>query len=1073
MEHENYKRSSLIKICCFCFLLLQVGFSYAQSLIKGVVRDRQDEPLIGATVSLVEGGASTMTDAQGRFTLSATKLPATVRVRYVGYVTKELRVSSTDNVVIRLDNDVSALQEVMVVAYGTQKKSTMVGSVAQINGDEIKRAPAMNVTNALAGRLPGLTSLQQSGRPGADGAALYVRGIGTYGGNRGPLVIVDDIERSASTLSYLDPNEIASITVLKDAVATAAYGVQAANGIILVKTKSGNISDKTKVSYDFSYSIGQNTRMPEFLNGPDYMAWYNKGTELDNEFLAAYGRPVVPYVYSQEMIDAVRNGTNTNPLLGNTDWVGLTTGKNSKSQHHSITLSGGSNKTKYFTGVNHMNQDGIVNNTNFKRYNVRSNVDSRLNDYLSVGFNLGLRHQITNTPGIAPDDGAFGNPIWQATRMLPNTPMYAPNGLPTSLLSNGTLNPIETMNNTGYQNYKQNSFEGQAFVNFYVPKIEGLVAKVQAAYDFSDQQSKTFLKPYESMRKSLDQVSGDYVHDNTPLGITVNTLRQGYSASVRKTLQGSLSYSRVFNNDHSVGGLVLYEYSNTNGNNFSAGASNFDIDLIQEINYGSKDPKFFVSPTGASNAETARAGVVSRFNYAFKGTYLLEVVNRWDASANFAKNNRWKSFPALGLGWVVSKEEFFDDTFPKIDYFKVKGSLGKSGNDRAQVGTFPYLATFLQNTSPVVVIDGKPVAAVYTSNIPNPDLKWEESTSYNIGFESKFFNNKLGLDFEWFYRLTTGILGSVSNLYPLSIGGYYPALANIGEVDNRGFDAQIKYDNQFGDFRLGLTGNVNWARNRILKMDEPSGTRSYNSVIGKSIGTKIGFVSDGFIDSWEEAKTLEGIYGKNVAPGYFRIRDLNGDGRIDAGLLDDMTYIGRSNVPELMFGLNIDMAYKGFDFSALLQGAALADVSLGGLWEGSLGTSGFDADNLYTRAFYAGGNSPYFIIENAWTPDNPNAEFPRLSAGKDGSVAATDNAFRNSGWIRKGDYLRLKAVQLGYTLPKSVMSKAHVDNLRLFVTGSNLFTLDHVKYLDPEMPNVNNGFYPQQRIYSFGVNVTF
>ncbi|MCT1523021.1 SusC/RagA family TonB-linked outer membrane protein [Sphingobacterium hotanense] len=1069
MNHLKKSKSLIFKMFCLMFLLMQTAASYAQSIVRGLIKDEQNAPIAGATVKVKGKSQTVMSDELGSFEVQVDALPVTLQVQFLGYQSREVLVNNATNNNITLSSEDNALEEVMVVAYGTQKKGTMVGSVAQIKGDELKRTPTQNITNTLAGRLPGLTAVQQSGRPGADGSSLYVRGIGTYGSNRSPLVIIDDVERPSSTLAYLDPNEIESISVLKDAVATAAYGVQAANGIIIVKTKSGKESP-AKVSYDFSYSIGQNTRFPEFLDGPDYMTWYNKGIEVDNDFLINTGQAPAALVYSQDLIDAVRNGTNTNPLFGNTDWIGMLVDNNSQSQHHSATITGGNSNTQYFAAINHMDQDGVVANTNFKRYNVRTNLNSRLTDYLSVGLNVGLRNQITNTPGISPDNTAYMNPFYQAVRTLPNMPMYAPNGLPTSYNSNaGYVNPLAAVERSGYQKYNGNVFQGQANITLRVPGVEGLQAKVQAAYDYSNQESKTWLTPYETMGRGRDQVTGDYVALSTLPGITKSTLRQSYSADYRKTLQASMNYDKVIATDHNLSVLALYEYSGQKGNLFSTGAANFPIDIIQEINYGSKDPLDYVMPTGSSDAEQARAGMVARVNYSYKSKYLLEAAARWDASANFSPENRWKSFPGVGLGWVVSNEDFFAD-FKGINYLKLKTSYGKSGNDRAQVGTFPYLATFVQNTAPVVVIDGKPVTAIYTSNIPNPSLKWEESTMFNVGFESFFLDNKLGFDFEWFYRHTTGILGSVGSLYPASIGGYYPSLANIGEMDNRGFDAQIKYNDMYGDFRLGLTGNINWSKNRYLKYQEPDGTPSYLSVIGRSVGEKTGFVVDGMIQTWEEANNAMSPSSGIIAPGSFKFRDLNGDGRLTRA--EDMTFIGRSNVPELTFGLNIDMAYKGFDFSALFQGAALADVTLAGTYEGSSGTTGVDDNTPFTRTFYGFGNSPYFLVENSWTPDNPNAEFPRLSSYKATGMSA-HNANKNSAWIRKGDYLRLKSVQLGYTLPKTLTERAKIENVRLFVTGSNLFTWDYLKYLDPEMPNVNNGFYPQQRIYSFGLNVTF
>jgi TonB-linked SusC/RagA family outer membrane protein len=1067
MKCLNFATSNVFRAFCLIFMLFSTMTLYAQTALRGVVRNEKQSPIAGATIKLKNSNQLVFSSSDGQFTINVDKFPLELEVSYLGYETQLVTVSDNRQVNVTLVDSDNEIDEVMVVAaYGTQKKSTMVGSVSQITGADIKKAPSMNITNTLGGRLPGLTTLQQSGRPGADNASLYIRGISTYGGNRSPLIIIDDVERPASSLAYLDPNDIETISILKDAVATSMYGVQGSNGIILIKTRSG-VNAPAKVTYDFSYSIGENTRLPKFLDGPDYMAWYNKGVEMDNDALMNIDQSPVAFPYSQEMIDAVRNGTNENPLLGNTDWMGLLAGNNSYSQHHSATLSGGSNSTQYFTSLSHMHQDGVINHTDFKRYNVRSNITTKLASFLGFGINVGLRHQKTNTPGISPDNTGYMNPWYQAARMLPNIPQYAPNGLPTAIANQvGLLNPIASVENSGYQNYLGNIFEGQAHLNFYVPGVEGLVAKVQAAYDYNAQESKAWAQPYETMSRGMTQVSGDFSKQTTVPGITVTRLTQNHSASYRQNLQGSLNYNKVFN-DHTIGALALYEFSKTYGNSFGAGVRNFPITLIHEMDYGSKDPEDVISPGGGSAAQTARAGFVGRLNYAYKEKYLLEAVNRWDASANFAKQHRWNMFPAAGLGWVVSKENFFN--IKDVEYLKFKTSYGKSGNDRAQVGQFAYMSTFVQNTDPVVIIGGVPVAALYTSSVPNPDLKWEESTTLNVGFETRFLK-KFSLEFDWFYKHTTGILGGVGSLYPASMGGYYPSQANIGEVDNRGFDAQLKYNEKFGDFTLNLTGNFGWARNRYLKYQEPDGTPSHLSVIGRSIGEKRGYVVEKIIQTWEEARNAPSPSSGHMAPGFFQFKDLNGDGRLTS--TGDRAFIGKSNVPEIMYGLDIYMSYKGFDLSALLQGAAIADVSLAGTYEGSGGvTQAIDDNTVWTKTFYGNGNAPYFLVENSWRPDNPNAEFPRLTANQVG--LSPNNANANSGWIRSGDYLRVKSLQLGYSLPSKLMSQAKIQSIRLFATGSNLFTWDDLKYIDPEMPNVTLGFYPQQRLYEFGISVTF
>lgn len=1036
--------------------------------IAGKVVDQHGQALSGVSISVIGSSRATASKDDGSFQIQA-EIGDRLRFSYVGYQTEERRVVNFSPMEVILQLDEADLDEVVVVAYGTQKRSTMVGSVSQIKGEEIKKAPPMNITNTLGGRIPGLTTLQQSGRPGSDNASLYVRGIGTYGSNRSPLIIIDDVERPASTLAYLDPNEIESISVLKDAVAVAAYGAMAANGIIVVKTKEG-VKDSPSLNYEFNYNLSENTRFPEFLDGPDYMAWYNKGIEVDNELLRSVGKEEIPYLYSQELIDAVRDGTNENPLFGNTDWIGGLLGRKAGAAHHSATVSGGSESTQYFAAVSHLNQEGVVKNTDFKRYNVRTNLNTNLNEYIAFGLNVGLRQQLSNLPGISPDNTTYMNPFYQAVRMLPNLPMYAPNGLPTAYQAGaGWVNPIASVEQSGFQKFKTNIFQGQANLNLKAPWVEGLTGKISFSYDNSTQEAKSWTSPYELMGRAREQVTGDYVHLTTIPGISKSTLRQSLSANSRKTLQANLSYNTVINQVHSIGFLGLYEYSRASGNQFSAGASNFALDIIKDINYGSKDPEDFISPTGSTKADESRAGVVTRINYSYDEKYLFEFVSRWDASVNFSRENRWKPSAGVGLGWVVSKENFFQSEL--INQLKLKGSIGTAGNDRANLGTFPYMRTYSQTSTPSVVIDGVPVSPIFINQLENPDLKWETSTLYNIGIETMLFDGKLGFDFEWFYRYTKGILGAVSNLFPPSMGGYYPSLANIGELDNRGFDAQIRFNQSFGDLKMRLVGNVNWSRNRYLKLDEAAGTPVYRSLIGKSVGTKIGFVSEGIVDTWEEGRNTPSPNGTYTVPGFFKYKDLNGDGKVTR--TDDMTYIGKANVPELMYGLTIDLEYKGIDFSALLQGAGMSHVNLAGTYEGASGTSGIDDNTPFTRAFYNFGNSPYFLVENAWRPDNLDAEFPRLSAYKATVDYTGHNGNQNSGWIRKGDYLRLKTLQLGYTLPKTFTSRLKVENVRLSVTGSNLFTFDYLKYLDPEMPNVNNGFYPQQRMYSFGLSATF
>ncbi len=1053
------------RIWLLAFFMAYHLLTFGQSKsVTGIISSSDDLPLAGVSIVLKGTTQGVSTDATGKFTLPVTADRPVLVISMTGYVPLTITANTTSLMKITLEKSLKDLDEVVVVGYGRQKRGNVVGSVSQISGDQLKQAPAMNVTNMLAGRLPGLTTVQQSGRPGADDASLVIRGVGSYAGGSAPLIIIDNVQRPS--FSHLDPSEIESISILKDAVSTAVYGLQAANGIILITTKRGK-NQKPQVSYDGAVTVNQNTRFPKFLNGPDYMQWYNKGTDLDNDYNEHVGANIVPYTYSQKQIDEVRNGTNTNPLLGNTDWLDMLVGRESVSQQHAITVRGGTDKVKYFTSVGMLDQDGVVKNTGFKRYNVRTNLDAELNDVFSVALDLGLRQQLTNTPGISPDNTAYLNPFYQGVRMLPNMPMYAPNGLPTAYNSNaGWVNPIASVENSGYQKTQTNIFQGNVTFKIKVPWVKGLEAKLLTAYDKSSTENKSWLTPYTVMGRGRDQISGDYTPINTLPGITRTTLRQSYSQYARKTFQPSITYNNSFG-DHTISMLALYEWSQQTSNVFSTGASNFSLTDLHEIDYGSKATEYQIAPTGSSRVDDSRAGYVARLNYSFKDRYLLEVATRFDASVDFIKANRWQAFPGVGAGWVISKEAFFDGLTETVSFLKLKASYGKVG--RGNVGAFPYLQTFLLTSSPSNVIGGQPVAALYTSAPPNVDLKWETASVVNGGFESVFLNGLLALDFEWFYKLTEGILDNPGALYPLTLGGYYPSAINNGMVGNKGFDMQIRHRNSIGKLRYGVTGNLNWARNKILRRNESAGLPDWQRTVGRSVGQKLGFVVDGMYQTWEEAANGASPSGGVIAPGFFKYRDLNGDGRLTRA--DDMTFVGRSNIPELMYGLNIDLQYGGFDFTALFQGAALVNVNLAGTYEGSSGTSGVDDNTPFTKTFYGYGNSPYFLVENSWTPDNPNAAYPRLTAYK--ASLSAHNAHSNSGWIRDGSYLRLKSAQLGYTLPKRMLNKIKVQQVRFYVSGFNLFTWDSLKYLDPEMPNVNNGFYPQQKMYSGGVNITF
>lgn len=1059
MKYFSFARK--LTMLLFWGLMLH-GMALAQTRpITGYVRDTEGQPLVGATIQVKGSDIIALAGDNGLFSLNVNANRVTIEVTMTGYVPKTLVVEAGAVINVVLETSVQDLDEVVMVGYGRQRKASLTGSVAQISGTELKQAPTGNLSTVLAGRLPGLTVMQQSGRPGFDEATMRIRGINTTG-TSSPIVIVDGVQRS---FSQLDPNEIESISILKDASAAAVYGLQASNGVILVTTKRGN-NQIPKVSYDASVNINSFTRFPKFLDGPDYMYWYTRGEELDNEYLTHTGGSPFPYTYTEAEIEALRNGTNTNPFYGNTDWISELLGHKAISQHHNVSVRGGNDAVRYFVSAGYLDQEGVVKGNDFRRYNVRSNLDFKLSEIFSATLDIGARQEFRFSTGIPADNGSYMNPFFQAVRMLPNLPKEV-DGIPTgSPAGAGVVNPIASIEKSGYQRYKTDVINITSTFTVKVPWVKGLSAKLLVGYDKSDQHFKSWLEPYDIMVRRGSGGSSWYWQKVLPPGITINTLRQSFSGSTRETFQPQINYENKFG-DHDVKFLAVYEFTETNGNFFSTGARNFALTDLHEINFGSSDPNDFISPSGGSD-RTARAGYVGRLNYSYRDKYLAEIVTRYDASYNFAPENRWGLFPAASLGWVISKEDFFDNLSNTVNFLKLRGSFGLLGNDR--IGEFLYLQTFSLTTSPSVIIGGSPVNALFTSAVPNRDITWEKTTTYNVGFDATFWNGLLDIEFDYFYKVTRDILDGVASLYPPSVGGNYPSLVNRSIVDNRGFDLRLGHKNTIGSkFSYNITGNFNFAQNRLIRRDVADGIPAWQNPLGRPLGQKTGYISEGLFQSWDEVYHWPTSPAGQAAPGFIKYRDLNGDGVISQG--GDFTFIGRSNFPEMMFGLNIGMQYAGFDLSVFFQGASRADVSLGGTYEGSGGTSGVMDNTPFTRTFYNFGNTPYFIIEKAWRPDNPNATLPRLTANRAGYP--NHNGWMNSQYVINGEYLRLKSIQLGYTVPLQVLKNIGVDNARIYVSGFNLFTWDHLKYLDPEMPNANNGFYPQNKTITIGVNLTF
>lgn len=1042
-------RKELLAVLLLITCLGNVNMAYAQSSgnssgeqatrkVTGIVIDSKGEPVIGASVRLKGSSIGTITDVNGKFSIPA-KEGSILVISFIGFSTKDVIVSGKGSLNITLTESSQSIDEVVVVGYGTQKKVSVTGSVASVKSDEILRAPLPNISQALVGKLSGLVTRQESGEPGNDDVTMYVRGIGTTQ-SASPLVLVDGVERS---FSNLDPSEIENVTILKDAAAAAVYGVRGANGVILVTTKRG-LENKPTINYTTSYTLSSSTRMPQYLSGEEYVKWWNYADEIN-------GRA---HTFSDAVVQKVTNG-DPDGIYGNTNWTKLMLKSVAPTMHHNITLDGGTNGVKYFASLGYLDQKGIVKGVDYSRYNLRANLDATVTKDFSMSLDISGFMSNKTAPQISNFD-ANGNSVSsnlmnQIITAAPYLNAQSPDGKYLTSSLNVGDNPLAARDLSGYDDANKSGLQSSLTLKYDAPFLKGLSFKVVGSYDKAYTDTKSFYTPYDlyyvnpsSSVTTLTETTSTYGSDAI--------LSEAYYQTTRWTMQEFISFNRTIQK-HAINALVVAEQSSYKSTYLGASAQGYSITDLAEFTYANKNPSMPTSGTSVIN----RAGWVGRLNYTFDNKYIAEVSTRVDASTNFAPNHRYGVFPSASLAWRVAEEDFFKNWKTPITNLKIRTSYGTLGNDQAN-SSYPYLQSYSLYSSPVAYLGGTTVKGLYPSSLPNTDLTWERSRTFNAGFDLELWNGLFGAEFDGFYKVTSNILTSVSSTYPPSVGGYYPSTVNSGKVDVRGFELVLNHKHKIGDFNYAVRGNVSWAHNRILSIDESAGIPDYESLIGRSIGVKIGLIAEGLFQTDREAATSPTVSAAKA--GDIKYKDLNGDGKITYD--QDKTVIGRSSTPELNFGLNFTSSWKNFDFSFLIQGAAICDNALMGWYDGI----GWD-DTQFTRTFYNNGNSPKYLIEGAWSPSNPNGKYPRLD-----NTWRAENNWASTLWIVDGSYARLKNVQIGYTLPKSVTKKLKFEP-RIYLAGTNLFTVSAFKYLDPEAPNVSNGYYPQQKTYSIGASVKF
>lgn len=1037
---------SLVLLWMFCCAFV----INAQINIQGKVKDAKGEPLIGLSVLLKGTTVGTITDANGNFSIKVPNQKSVLAFSFVGYVKQLVTVGSSKEFTIIMQEDNTLLDEVMVVGYGTQKKSTLTGSVSQIKGDQLLTTPSTNVSSLLGGRIAGIQSIQTSGEPGADQAALTIRGS-IYGAT----YIVDGMPRS---INDIDPNDIESVSVLKDGAAAAVYGLKGAGGVVIITTKKGR-AGKSQITYNGSFGISKNANFPKFLDGPSYALYYNKALEMDGN----------SPVFTKAQIAKMTNGDDSDGW-GNTNWLDQVFGTG-KNEQHSVTVQGGTDKLKYFTSLGYLDQQGNVKNYTYKRYNVRSNIDADISD--NWKFSLGLAGQVgrKQRPGYeAGSSGESGDPWMTIINQAISSHPYLPttyNGLyvATPNGSNQPNSPLAAINESGIYKTNTQDLQSNISLQYNAPWLKGLNFKVTGSYDFETSRNKNLNTPYYvSMARIPDSSTADITYDKVidARGNTFYSLGEGDAEYTQLVGQGSINYATTIAGKHHIDAMLLTEIRDYKTNSFASyGKSTSAVfESLPELSYAQAAD----NPISGSSNESRSLGYVSRIKYDYDDKYLAEFTGRYDGSYKFSGNvsgKRWGFFPSLSAGWRVSGEDFMKD-IKCIDNLKIRGSVGMLGNDG--VPAYSYLNTY--NTSNAVNIGGSLVNSMSTTGYANTSLTWERTLSYNGGFDLTLWRGLLGVEFDAFYNYTYDILTAMGSNYPPSMGGYYPTYENYEKTDSKGIEITLTHRNHIGSgkniFNFGSSLNLTYAKTRWLQYPDSPNTPDYAKLTGKAVGTKLGWVADGLYQTETEINNSAWPFGQRPRTGDIKYKDLNGDGIID---YQDRAYVGKSNRPEIVAGLNLFGDWHGFDFNVQFTGAADCEVSLTGTYY-----NGYDDNTIYTKTFNNGANSPVYLVENAWRPDNTSGTYPRLTVND----PHNNNGLGSTFWFRDGKYIRLKSAQIGYTLPATWMKKVGITKTRIYVQGSNLFTLSGLPQgIDPESPSVNNGYYPQQKTFMTGITLTF
>ena len=1027
MNHMKHLTLVLTSICALSFFQV---LSAQEMTVRGVVSATTGESVIGAGVMIKGTSTGVTTDIDGRYEISAPE-NAVLVFSSIGYKSLEVRLEGRSVVNVSLEVDSQLLEEAVAIGYGSQSKITLTGSVTQTSGTELVKNSSMNLSQGLAGRLSGVVVSNRSGEPGNDDATMFIRGRSTLGDNT-PLIIIDGIPGREDEFSRLTGEEIESINVLKDA-SGAIYGSRSANGVILVTTKRGMYGEAPRVTFTYDIGLQQPTRLVDMADAVLY-------THAYNDELAITG--AAPY-YNETQLQHYAAGDD--PILyPNTDWLDEIIKPVSVQHKYGVSVNGGSDRVAYFVQFNGQYQDGIYEKsaTNYAQYNVRSNIDIKVTKSLRLGVDLNVRRQQKNYSAFPSSSENDNGIFYTAIRMKPTGATYYPNGL----LRGGTNPAVLVQDLTGYDRTTINTINTTFNLNWDMSWLtEGLSVDAKMAYDVVGEFRKNWLKNWDYWE--YDEITELY--NKRTISYWSSPVLHEYQENYQTlTINANINYDRDFNGHH-ISALAGFEQSSYRFDTFNAGINSYDSDLLDEFFAGTADKSWYAIDGYAK--ETARRSFFGRLGYDWKSRYMIQAIIRFDGSENFPKGNRWGVFPGVSVGWRISEEPFVKDNLPWLSNLKLRASYGEQGND--QIDPFQYLTTYeyTAETGYSMKINDKEVSFIIPGTIPNPKVTWEVARTWNAGLDGRIFNGLLGWEIEYFHTNRSNILCTRNASIP-----YYTGLTNnlpdenIGIVSNRGVELQLTHENRVanGEFIYRLGGNIMYAKNRIEYMDEtPWGEgHEYMNATGHPMGAELYYQVIGINKTQEDLEKYPQMSGATL--GDFIFADLDGNGVIDTY---DRKRCDLTSVPELVFGLNFDAQWKGFDLSVLFQGQGRA------------------------RFYYAplmdpvSGNVEREAAERAWTLNNTDSDYPRL-----GSNVSNGHTTRSSFYYRDASFLRLKNVELGYTFNQSLFgAKVGIKSLRVYIAGYNLLTFSGLKNVDPETDDESYQNYPQMRIFNAGVKLTF